>query len=57
MSTISSVSPAPVLKPIEASEPKGPDVKVDNDTDTRAAAPQPPAQLPPGQGSRVNIFA
>jgi hypothetical protein len=58
MSTISSVSPAPVLKPIEASEPKGPDVKIDRDADdARAAPPPPPAPLPPGQGSRVNIFA
>jgi hypothetical protein len=58
MSNISSVSPAPILKPIEASEPKGREIKIDNDTDdTRTAPPPPPAPLPPGQGTRVNILA
>jgi hypothetical protein len=56
MSSISSVSPAPILKPVEASAPKAPDVKI-NDADTRTAPPPPPVPLPPGQGTRVNIFA
>jgi hypothetical protein len=48
------------VKAPEASEPKGPDVKIDGDADDgRASASQPAVQaaLPPGQGTRINQIA
>jgi len=56
MSSISSVTSAPPPKPVQASEPPRPDIKADKDADDARTAP-PPAPLPPGQGTRVNIFA
>ncbi len=62
MSSISSIpASVPVTAPVkapEASEPKGPDVKIDGDADD-ASASQPTVQaaLPPGQGTRIDQFA
>lgn len=55
MSSISSIPPSVPVKAPEASEPKGPDVKIDGDGDD-ASASQPPAlaPLPPGQGTRID---
>jgi hypothetical protein len=60
VSSISSVPPSAPVKPpapIEASEPKGPDVKVDGDGDDASASQPVQAPLPPGQGIRVNQIA
>ena len=57
MSSISSIPASVPVKAPEASEPKPPEVKVDNDADAaRAAASQPAvlAPLPPGQGTRID---
>ena len=58
VSSISSVPPPTVpLKPPEAIEPKGPDVKVDSDGDDASASQPVQAPLPPGQGTRINQLA
>ncbi|MDF3810504.1 MULTISPECIES: hypothetical protein [Rhodopseudomonas] len=64
MSSISSVTSSPPPKPVKATEPQRPAVKADTadkDADkVKDASRTPPAQpapLPPGQGTRVNIFA
>ena len=60
MSSISSIPASAPVKAPEASEPKGPDVKIDSDADNaRTAASQPPvlAALPPGQGTRIDQIA
>jgi hypothetical protein len=58
MSSISSIPASAPVKPPEASEPKGPDVKADGDADaSRAAQPTVLAPLPPGQGTRINQIA
>ena len=55
---ISSVPAAAPVKPPEASEPKGPDVKIDGDADgSRATPPTAVAALPPGQGTRIDQIA
>ena len=56
---ISAVSTTIPVKPPEASEPKGPDVKIDGDADDGTRTPKPTvlAALPPGQGTRINQFA
>jgi len=55
---ISSVPAAAPVKPPEASEPKGPDVKIDGDADdSRATQPTVVAALPPGQGTRIDQIA
>jgi hypothetical protein len=52
--SISSVSAPPVAPP-PAVQPKPPEVNDENDS--RNASPPVQAALPPGQGTRVNIFA
>ena len=55
MSSISSVPAYTPVKAPEASEPKGPEVKADGDSDDAGAAqPAPKAPLPPGQGTRID---
>ena len=58
ISSISSSPPPVQIKAPEASEPKGPDVKVDGDGDDASASQQAvQAPLPPGQGTRVDQIA
>ncbi|MDB5636610.1 MAG: hypothetical protein JWP51_1518 [Bradyrhizobium sp.] len=52
ISSISSVSAAPPVKPPDAGAPKAPDVQPD--ADANASQPVVQAALPPGQGTRVN---
>ena len=56
--SISSVTASPPVKPPEASEPKAPIVKTDNDAGV-SRTPQPTvlAALPPGQGTRIDQLA
>ena len=50
-------APAP-LRPPEASPPKPPDVRTDNDADnSRTPRPTVVAALPPGQGTRIDQLA
>jgi hypothetical protein len=54
MSISSATASAPIKTP-EASEPKAPDVKTDNDAgSSRTAQPTVLAALPPGQGTRID---
>ena len=53
---VSAVSTAIPVKPPEASEPRPPVVKADDDG-TRLPKPTVLAALPPGQGTRVNQLA
>lgn len=58
MSSISSIPPSVPVKAPDASEPKGPDVKIDGDSDDSRTAPPPvQAALPPGQGTRIDQIA
>ena len=58
MSSISSIPPSVPVKAPEASEPKGPDVKIDGDgDDSRTSSPPVQAALPPGQGTRIDQIA
>jgi hypothetical protein len=56
--SVSSVTASPPVKPLEASEPKAPAVKTDNDAGV-SRTPQPTvlAALPPGQGTRIDQLA
>ena len=57
MSSISSIPASTPVSPLEASQPKAPDVQTDSDADADLlAAFQPPvlAALPPGQGMRID---
>ena len=56
--SISSVTASPPVKPPEATEPKAPTVKTDNDAGA-SRTPQPTvlAALPPGQGTRIDQLA
>jgi hypothetical protein len=56
MSTITSVSPPPPLKPPDPTPPKAPDVQASADA-SDANTPPVQAALPPGQGTRVNQIA
>jgi hypothetical protein len=53
--SVSSVTAPPAVQTLQTSAPKAPDVKVDGDAND-ASAPQPTvlAQLPPGQGTRID---
>ncbi|HEX9470882.1 MAG TPA: hypothetical protein VF957_15210 [Bradyrhizobium sp.] len=53
--SVSSVTAPPPVQPIQTSQPKAPDVKVDGAAND-ASAPQPIvlAPLPPGQGTRID---
>jgi hypothetical protein len=56
--SISSVTASPPVKRPEASEPKAPIVKTDNDAGrSRTAQPTVLAALPPGQGTRIDQLA
>jgi hypothetical protein len=58
ISSISSSPPPVQIKAPEASEPKGPDVKIDGDGDDASASQQTvQAPLPPGQGTRIDQIA
>jgi hypothetical protein len=53
--TISSVSTAPAIVPLDAGSPKPQDATAATSSDTSAThQPTPPAPLPPGQGTRVD---
>ena len=53
--SISTVTASAPIKTPEASEPKAPDVKTDNDAgSSRTAQPTVLAALPPGQGTRID---
>jgi hypothetical protein len=53
--TISSVSTAPAIVPLDAGSPKPQDAATATSSDTTAThQPTPPAPLPPGQGTRVD---
>jgi hypothetical protein len=56
--SVSSVTASPPVKSLEASEPKAPAVKTDNDAGV-SRTPQPTvlAALPPGQGTRIDQLA
>ena len=56
MTTISSVTAPPPLKPPDPTPPKAPDVQASADT-SDAGTPPVQAALPPGQGTRVNQIA
>ena len=56
--SISSVTASPPVKPPEATEPKAPTVKTDNDVGvSRTPRPTVLAALPPGQGTRIDQLA
>jgi hypothetical protein len=53
--SISAVTASPPVKTPDASEPKAPTVKTDNDAgSSRTAQPTVLAALPPGQGTRID---
>jgi hypothetical protein len=53
--SISAVTASPPVKTPDASEPKAPAVKTDNDAgSSRTAQPTVLAALPPGQGTRID---
>jgi hypothetical protein len=54
--SISAVTASPPVKTPDASEPKAPTVKTDNDDagSSRTAQPTVLAALPPGQGTRID---
>ena len=53
--SISSVTTAPVIVPLNAGSPKPQDTAPATSSDTGAThQPTPPAPLPPGQGTRVD---
>ena len=58
ISSVSSVPPPVPVKAPEASDPRGPDVKVDGDSNDASASQQTvQAPLPPGQGTRIDQIA
>jgi hypothetical protein len=56
MSSISSVSSTPVMKPVESQQPQ-PQPKPADRSDDTSKTQQAKAPLPPGQGVKVDMIA